>query len=476
MRATSRSADMPTPWLAGVCSGLSVHLGVPVRSVRLAMAALTALFGAGILLYGWLLVTVPLDGSPAGDGVRLARRIRPTGADRRWTTSRNQLLVAGVGIVALAVVLVALTLTDAVGGRDLVAILGILLGLGLVWSQASRIGELRTPVVVLLVGCGVLLLIGSLVLLASRGDSPAVLSRGMLIGAVVVVGVLVALAPLWLRTSSDLTAAKEQQVRDAERAEIAAHLHDSVLQTLTLVRGAADDPSRVRALALAQERQLRSWLYTGREQASDSLAEAVREAVGQVEATYGVAVDVVTVGDAVPGPAELALVAATGEAVTNAVRHATPPVTVYVEVGEDAVEVFVKDAGPGFDPEAIPADRHGVRNSIIGRLERAGGGAWIRRLSPGTEVHMIAPRTAPGRDAGPASSVAGGSATHDMPGPGGAPSTGGGPVPDGAWSTGAGPVPLTIPVPLTLPVPLTIPVPGPAGAPDAHGTDPKEQQ
>ena len=172
---------------------------------------------------------------------------------------------------------------------------------------------------------------------------------------------------------------------------MAAHLHDSVLQTLTLIRNNADNPTSVRALALGQERELRSWLYTGREEAADSLAEALREAVSALETTFGVEVGVVTVSDTRPGPGELAMVAAASEAVSNAIRHAKPPLSVYLEVGPGGSDIYVKDCGDGFDLSQIPEDRHGVRNSIIGRMERAGGKALIRHLPSGTEVHLSMP-------------------------------------------------------------------------------------
>ena len=136
---------------------------------------------------------------------------------------------------------------------------------------------------------------------------------------------------------------------------------------------------------------MRSWLYTGREEAADSLAEALREAISTLETTFGVEVGVVTVSDMRPGPGELAMVAAASEAVSNAIRHARPPVSVYMEVRPQCSEIFVKDCGDGFDISAIPEDRHGVRNSIFGRMERAGGTAQIRHLASGTEVHLSMP-------------------------------------------------------------------------------------
>lgn len=432
---------MPTPWIAGVCSGLAVHLGVPVWAVRVTMVLLLLLWGAGGLLYLWLVLMVPVDGSAEASTptARLGRSLVRVGADRAQVTARNQLLVAGVAAVVVALAAYFLLGAGHVEPRDVLAVLAILAGLGLVWSQGAHLRSWRSPRVVALIGGGTALLLVGIVLLVSRTDSLRALMRGGLIGVVVAVGLVVALAPLWFRMSSDMSAAREEQVRDAERADIAAHLHDSVLQTLTLIRSAAEDPTRVRALALTQERELRSWLYTGHEAPSTSLAEALREAVGQVESTYGVAVDVVAVGDAVPGPGELALVAAAAEAVTNAVRHGAPPVSVYCEVDEGVAEIFVKDAGEGFDPESVPEDRHGVRNSIIGRMARVGGSADIRPRATGTEVHLRVPRS---------------------PCPGGE----GGGV---AQASGPAPAPGPAPVPGPVPGPGPVPAPGPVPGPDS---------
>ena len=144
---------------------------------------------------------------------------------------------------------------------------------------------------------------------------------------------------------------------------------------------------------MTEERELRAWLYTGHAQAADSLEAAVTEAVGGVESRYGVPISVVVVGDMRPGPGELALVAALAEACQNAVRHGAPPVSVYVEVRPGAVESFIKDNGVGFDPSAIAPDRHGVRDSIVGRMRRAGGNATIRALARGTEIALSVPRS-----------------------------------------------------------------------------------
>lgn len=393
-RAREISADMPSARIAGVCSGLSVHLGVPVTLVRVLMVLAGLFGGTGVILYVWLWAMVPED-----DGQRIRVAGAPIGANlatkkqgNPHDASRGQLLLAGVLILLVALVAALFAWTNVARLLDVASAGLIIAGLGLVWSQGAHIQQWRSSKFLAIVGAGIGLLFTGVLFLAGRGDPSIILLRGGLIGAVVVAGVLFALLPLWLRTSKDLSVSREREVREAERADIAAHLHDSVLQTLTLIRSAASDPARVRALALAEERELRSWLYTGRTRANESLSQAIRDTVEQVESRHGIPVDVVAVGDTVPGPGELAMIAAIGEAVTNAVRHGEPPVSVYVEVRPHVIEAFIKDSGSGFDLASISSDRHGVRDSIIGRMERVGGKARIRMLQSGTEVELSLPR------------------------------------------------------------------------------------
>lgn len=395
-RATGASSERATPWMAGVCSGIALHTGVRVSLVRWSFVVLSALGGAGVLLYLWLWLMVPKDkGEQNGIGTTvLSRGLEAIDLKRMRLTVRNQLLGAGILLILIALGVVILSRVGFASIRDIAATLSIVLGIGLVWSQAGALEQWRSIRFLASIISGVILLSLGILLFVARGDPPIILLRGGLIGAVIVAGVLFALAPLWLRTSKDLSASQAQQVRDAERADIAAHLHDSVLQTLTLIRASAEDPKRVRALALSEERELRSWLYTGRSEAASSLAEAVRQSVGALESKFGVPVEVVTVSDVEPGPAELALVAALGEAVTNALRHGSPPVSVYLEARAEKIEAFIKDCGNGFDLDSIPHDRHGVRDSIIGRMERVGGVAKIRVRSSGTEIALEVPRKA----------------------------------------------------------------------------------
>ena len=392
-RASASSTDMPTPWMGGVCSGLSVHLGIPVNTLRLITVG-SAVVGVGVLIYLWLWGTVPVDrpGDEERGGAGIGRRLVVV-EDRAQAVARNRLAMAGACLIVLAALGLLLARTRVVEWRDIAASIFIVTGIALVWSQSLNLRGWKSLRFLAAVGGGLVLLASGIVLAASRETPAVILWRGGLIGAALVAGVLFAMAPLLLRANKDLSEAEAKRVRETERADIAAHLHDSVLQALTLIRASADDPARVRAIALSEERELRSWLYTGRTESASSLAAAVEEAVGAVEARYGVPISVVTVSDTSAGAGELALVAALGEAAQNAVKHGEPPVSVYMEVRPDRIEAYVKDNGPGFDMGAVADDRHGVKDSIIGRMARAGGTARIRRRTPGTEVELIVPRS-----------------------------------------------------------------------------------
>jgi signal transduction histidine kinase len=210
-----------------------------------------------------------------------------------------------------------------------------------------------------------------------------------LIAAVVVLAVI--FAPWVVRLLRSLTEERSERIRSQERAEVAAHLHDSVLQTLALVQR-SDDPQQVAALARRQERELRAWL-AGRPAPGQavSLAPALEAAAADVEDNHGVPVEVVVVGDRDLDPAVEAMVAAAREAMTNAAKFADgSTVDVYAECTPEAVQVFVRDRGPGFDLAAVPGDRRGVRESIVGRMDRHGGRARITRPpTGGTEVELV---------------------------------------------------------------------------------------
>jgi signal transduction histidine kinase len=209
---------------------------------------------------------------------------------------------------------------------------------------------------------------------------------------VVTIALVLISAPLWWSMARRLTAERVARARSQERAEVAAHLHDSVLQTLALVQKRADEPEEVAKLARRQERELRSWLAgEGPARPGERLADALKAVAVEVEEQHGAAVEAVVVGDASLDERLEALVASTREALTNAAKFASDggPVRLYAEIDSGGVKVFVDDRGPGFDTETLPEDRRGIRESIIGRMERYGGKAEIRTGNgEGTEVEL----------------------------------------------------------------------------------------
>jgi signal transduction histidine kinase len=216
---------------------------------------------------------------------------------------------------------------------------------------------------------------------------------------VIVTGLALLSAPWWIRMARELADERSARIREQERAELAAHVHDSVLQTLTLIQRHVDDPRTVARLARSQERDLRSWLYRPVADPDTTLAAALERAAADVEDAHGVTVDLVTVGDCPLDEALRAALLAAREALVNAAKYAADaPISVYAEVEPDCVALFIRDRGPGFDIEAVPRDRLGVRQSIIGRMQRNGGTATVRSTpGEGTEIQLeVSRRTTDG--------------------------------------------------------------------------------
>jgi signal transduction histidine kinase len=209
-----------------------------------------------------------------------------------------------------------------------------------------------------------------------------------------VVALALIFAPFWVRLARGLAVERAARIRSQERAEVAAHLHDSVLQTLALMQRRAGDPREVAALARRQERELRAWLNGRREAGEATVALALETAAAEVEESHGVPVEVVAVGDAPLDARAEALVAAAREALVNAAKFAGDgPVALYAEVAPERIEVFVRDRGPGFEPAAVPEDRRGLRESIVGRMERHGGRATVHTApGAGTEIELVLER------------------------------------------------------------------------------------
>lgn len=240
-------------------------------------------------------------------------------------------------------------------------------------------------------GLGVALVLagGFAFLWASGATRPA--GEALLAALAVLIAVALIFAPSWRRLARSLAAERNERIRSQERADVGAHLHDSVLQTLALIQRSAEDSKQVAALARRQERELRGWLAGGdSREPGHTLAAALEAAAAEVEAAVGGSVEVVAVGDCPLDERGGAVVAAAREAMLNAAKFAGEvPVSVYAELSPERVQVYVRDRGAGFDPAAIPPQRRGVRESIIGRMRRVGGRATVRSLpGGGTEVEI----------------------------------------------------------------------------------------
>jgi signal transduction histidine kinase len=247
--------------------------------------------------------------------------------------------------------------------------------------------------------------VGAALLFLSSNHILGALRDAALTAVVVTVALGLILAPFLWRLGRNLATERAERIRSEERTELAAHLHDSVLQTLTLMQKRADDPREVAALARRQERELRDWLAgDGNRSADRSFAAALRSAAESTEDDHRIAVEVVVVGDCELEERGEAVLGATREALVNAAKHAAEPgpIRVYAEVGDEQIEVFVSDRGPGFKLADIPRDRRGVRESIVGRMERAGGRAEVRSIpGRGTEVGLAIDRAQRTPDRGP---------------------------------------------------------------------------
>jgi signal transduction histidine kinase len=372
-------------YIGGVCSGFAARLGIDPLLIRIGFVLTLAAGGVGIPLYiiGWALI--PAEGPERPVVSRLLNR-RDT-----W------LVAAGMGCLTLAAVLMLRNWGLWFGDKIIWPAVIAAAGGGLIWRQSQLAPEakaLRRPLpreAVNRAGVGAALVIGGALLFLSLNDSLATARDVVLPVAVVLVAVTIILAPWWIRLVRGLASERAARIRSQERAEVAAHLHDSVLQTLALVQKRADDPREVAALARRQERELRAWLNNTRPAGTATLAGALEAAAAEVEGDHHVPIEVVTVGDGPLDERAAALVAAAREALVNASKFAGPePISLYAEVENGRTEVFVRDRGPGFDPEESPADRRGVRDSIIGRMERHGGRAKVHsNPGHGTEVELV---------------------------------------------------------------------------------------
>jgi len=395
--------------IAGVCNGIAEQLGVPVTLVRFVFAMLGS-NGIGVVAYLALWFFVPRDDDDGSGRTRL-RHIR----DIPRALLRNQPGDPPHRRRSIALYVIASSIVGAIFGAfgfnagGSIPLSVALIGALLIWwrspeaqrarwtSEARRYGSTlsrRGPLFVMLGGVG-LVIVGVTAFLAAH-DALAQARAGALAIGATLVGVLLVTGPWLFRLFRELGAERRERIREHERAEVAAHVHDSVLQTLALIQSRAADPDAVRRLARRQERELRGWLYNAPAQAESpdgdgatTLAASLRVAAADVEDAHGIPVDVVVVGDATLDDALTATVAAAREAMVNAAKSSgAPAVSVFAEVTDDGVEVFVRDRGRGFDVDAVPDDRRGIRDSIVGRMARHGGTAVVRSGDGGTEVAL----------------------------------------------------------------------------------------
>jgi phage shock protein PspC (stress-responsive transcriptional regulator) len=365
--------------VSGTSAALANHLGWPLPAVRGAFGLLALLWGAGVLLYAWIWALTPFEESDAA----------PT---RRVPVAWILTALSGLGaLVVLGTLVGGGSETPLVwpGWYPWVTASALLaVGAGLWATLADRVDPTRGPrhemtVRLSVTGILVALVISQLAVMAHAGVA------AFLLAVAILAGIALVYSSTLIGKWRELSGERIRRIREEQRSEMAAHLHDSVLQTLALIQNRAGASSEVARLARAQERELRSWLYDGDTPADSDLPTDLRDFAGALELDYPVRIEVVSAGLSTER-ASGDVAAAAREAMLNAARHAGGDVSVYIEGAASGVDVFVRDRGPGFSLATVPGDRLGVRESIVGRLRRAGGTATVKPGAGGvgTEVHL----------------------------------------------------------------------------------------
>jgi signal transduction histidine kinase/phage shock protein PspC (stress-responsive transcriptional regulator) len=391
--------------VAGVAAGLGDALGLDPNVVRCGFVVLAIASGFGVILYGIAWALMP--GAPEG-------------ADRPEAPRGDAVATAAFGAVVLGVLLLVRAVGLWPGDVVVWPLAAALVGLALLavrtgpsgptadlpdWPFLQRLPPDAADAVAVLVGtrrgalariaAGAACVVVGLVAFVVSVDSWRALRGAFVATAAVIIGVVLVVGPAVSRLVHALVTERRERIRADERAQVAAHLHDSVLQTLALVQRRAGEPREVVRLARMQERELRAWLLGAdapAASASTSLGAALEELAASIETDHGVPVEVVRVRDCgIEGTEPLR--AAAREAILNATRHSgAAAVSVYLEVEPDNATIFVRDRGRGFDPASGPADRGGISHSIVGRMTRAGGRAEVRSIAnEGTEVELVLP-------------------------------------------------------------------------------------
>jgi signal transduction histidine kinase len=375
----------PDRILVGVAGGYAANWRVEPTVVRAAVGLLTLAGGIGAVLYGiGYVTTTPPDPNVAIPAVQVDRR-------------RD----LAIGAITLAILIVARDAGLWPGDGVMIPAALVAVAVAVIWApgrpdRAAGVARIALHPAIR-VATGLVLAIAGVAAMADRTGGLADVGRSASAVAIAVTGAAVIAAPAIGRLVGRLDQERRLRVREEERAALAAHLHDSVLQSLVLIQR-ADDPRQMTSLARRQERELRSWLYGGRtEEEPTTLQGAVEAMTAAIEVDHAVRVDAVTVGDQSLDDSATAMLGVLREATTNAARHAqVEHVDVYVEVDDRSLVGYVRDTGVGFDPESVAADRRGIAESILGRAERAGGKAAVTSApGGGTEVEIRIPRLKP---------------------------------------------------------------------------------
>lgn len=400
------SRPLNAAWLGGVCAGLSDHLGWSPLVLRVLFVVLASTRLVGVALYLVLWLVMPRSAAQrAAPGIEAATRtgMRSATAELRPV---DYGVAGALGLLGIGLAWIVQTSPWALDPLLLTAGLLAAAGVGAIWWQADQAStrEVRrglrrwleplvahwTTIATIVLG---LVAIGVAIALFVAGLELTETGRTLLVLGLAGAALVLVSLPWLLRVRQALAEARDDKLLADARADMAAHLHDSVLQTLALIQRQAKDPRAVVQIARRQERELRQWLY-GETTDEATLSQALATAALDIETDHGIDVDLVTVGDCDLTAEVTAVVRAAREAMVNAARHSgVERVDVYAEVDADQVSVYVRDRGVGFDPASIDPDRMGIRGSIVERVRRAGGRAIIRS-SPGegSEVRLELPR------------------------------------------------------------------------------------
>ncbi|GAB2674976.1 ATP-binding protein [Kribbella swartbergensis] len=404
--------------VAGVAGGVADHLGVSDTIVRLVLIATTVFGGFGVLIYAalWFLMPLATPTVPAAPGLAAHTRgglrtdqppPQPVTEAKEQKKDKSRGQVTALVVVGVGVLLLLQVAGLGIAGKMFWPLVFAGTGLALIWRQADEsqktewANSVRVPILGLVLGKGGwkslvriavgLILLGTAVTVFLVQNGRLSMVGDVLVALLLAVVGLGVIAGPWVhRLTRDLNTERAERIRSQERADMAAHLHDSVLQTLALIQKQANDPRAVARLARSQERELRSWLYDEDDNTDQTLAGAIKRAAAEVEDSHGVPVEVVTVGDCDLTEPLSSMVRAARESMVNAAKHSgAAKIDVFVEVDGDRAEIFVRDRGKGFDVDGVPDDRLGLRHSVLGRMERHGGRATVRSdPETGTEVRL----------------------------------------------------------------------------------------